>query len=400
MTSTGADTPAMAASGTLLALAALCVAAFLAALNFFATSPFYPDMADDLDTTVPLLGQAATLMLLVSAVLGLVVGPLADRSGYRRLLVAGVLAIAANLLGTALAPSYSVLLALALVGALGDALVFGLSIALASTLFDGSAQRRAISWTIASLSVGAILGVPMLTTIGGALGWRAALATGGLGALAVTWLVIRAFPADRRRPATPLRARELHEAYAPLLAHPAALRLLSITVLRSIWALGLITYIGAYLGDDRGLTTEQIGVYYMIGGTGATAGGFAAGTRLIGGSPRRVIALANLLGGLLAGAVLWSSPALVLVLLPLAAAMSSIASVGVASLLAVESPAQAGTTMALNASLLNAGAAAGAALGGVLIALSGYKAMALGLPVFALAAAVLALWPARIRTKT
>ena len=71
MTSTGTDAPATAASGTLLALAALCVAAFLAALNFFATSPFYPDMADDLDTTVPLLGQAATLLLLVSAVLGL-----------------------------------------------------------------------------------------------------------------------------------------------------------------------------------------------------------------------------------------------------------------------------------------------------------------------------------------
>ena len=39
-------------------LAALCVAAFLASLNFFATTPFYAPMARDLHTTIPLLGQA------------------------------------------------------------------------------------------------------------------------------------------------------------------------------------------------------------------------------------------------------------------------------------------------------------------------------------------------------
>ena len=42
-------------------LAALCVAAFLASLNFFATTPFYAPMARDLRTTIPLLGQVVTL---------------------------------------------------------------------------------------------------------------------------------------------------------------------------------------------------------------------------------------------------------------------------------------------------------------------------------------------------
>jgi MFS family permease len=79
-------------------LAALCVAAFLAALNFFATTPFYPAMAPDLHTTVPLLGQLVTLMVLSSAGLGLVVG-LGDHYGYRWPLVIGVLAIAAKPVG-------------------------------------------------------------------------------------------------------------------------------------------------------------------------------------------------------------------------------------------------------------------------------------------------------------
>src|SRR5690242_1832007 len=91
-------------------LAALCAAAFFAALNFFATTPFYPTMAHDLHTTVPLLGQLVTLMVLSSAGLGLVVGPLGDRYGYRWPLVIGVLAIAVNLVGTGLAPTYPVVL--------------------------------------------------------------------------------------------------------------------------------------------------------------------------------------------------------------------------------------------------------------------------------------------------
>ncbi|MDQ3226857.1 MAG: hypothetical protein M3Q50_09545, partial [Chloroflexota bacterium] len=59
------DTPAQ---GRILA--ALCVSAFLASLNFFAPTPFYPAMARDLHTSVPLLGQAVTLMALISAGLG------------------------------------------------------------------------------------------------------------------------------------------------------------------------------------------------------------------------------------------------------------------------------------------------------------------------------------------
>jgi predicted MFS family arabinose efflux permease len=158
----------------------------------------------------------------------------------------------------------------------------------------------------------------------------------------------------------------------------------------------MVTYLGAYLGDELGLTTRQVGFAYMLGGSGSTLGSFIAGTRLLGISARMFIAVTNLAGGALVAIVMWSSSTtLVLLLLPLATMVASMGGVAVASLLAVESPAQAGTTMALNASLLNGGAAAGAALGGALIALGGYHAMAIGLPLFAFTAAILAWWPTK-----
>jgi predicted MFS family arabinose efflux permease len=376
-------------------LAAVCVAAFLASLNFFATTPFYLPMARDLRTTVSLLGQVVTLVVLLSAGLGLVVGPLADRYGYRWPLVIGVLAIALNLLGTGLAPAYPVLLGLSVVGGLGDALAYGLAFAIAGARFAGDAQRRAIGWTTGALSSAPIVGVPLLTAIGGVGGWRVALTASGLAAAGAAWFVAAALPADGRRPTTPLQARALLGAYAPLLRHPPTLRLFGVAALRAAWFLGLLTYLGAFLGEAVGLSTRQVGFVYTLAGAGYAAGTLVAGGRLGAVSPRVSVVVSSVAGGLLVGPMLWLTNAWValplLLVLSLAAAMCC---VGAAARLAAESPAGAGTTMVLHGALVNAGAAGGAALGGVLIALGGYGALGIGLPLLAFAAAVLAWWPA------
>lgn len=378
-----------------LVLTALCLASFFSALNFFATSPFYPVMSRDLNTTIPLLGQGVTLMVLISAVLGLAVGPLADRYGYRWPLVIGLGAIALNLLGTSLTPNYPVLLLCGIVGGLGDALVFGLSLAIAGSRFKGDEQRRAISWTIAALSAGAIVGVPILTTISGLGGWRIAIAAGGIAAAGTAWFVAIVFPPDGLRPTTRLRIRELLLAYAPIAGHPPTIRLLAVTMFRAIWFLGFVTYTGAFLGDELDFNTRQVGFVYTLGGAGSAIGSFVAGTRLIVMKPHKLAVWTNIAGGVLLVPLLWSAtPWVTLPVLPLVGFAASLGGVAIATLLAAESPANAGTTMALNGSLLNTGAAAGAALGGAFIALGGYGGLALGLPVFALAAALLAWWPA------
>ncbi len=101
-------------------LPALCASAFVATVVFIAPAPFFPIMADDLDVSVPLLGQVIAAMLLLSAVIGLVVGPLADRYGNRRLIILGLLAAAVCLTIFGLAPTFPVLLAGSLAGGLAD----------------------------------------------------------------------------------------------------------------------------------------------------------------------------------------------------------------------------------------------------------------------------------------
>ena len=379
----------------------LFLSAFLAALNYFAPTPFYPQMARDLQTTVPLLGQVVTLMALISAGLGLLAGPLADRYGYRWPLVIGLLAIAVGLLGTGLAPTYPVLLGLGVVLGLGDALAYSLPFAIAATYFSGIAQRRAIAWTIGALSTAPIIGVPLLTVVGGLTSWRVALATAGVAAAGVAWFVAAVLPADRLHPSSRLRIGGLLAAYTPLLHHPPSLRFLAVSGLRGMWWVGLLTYMGAFLGTVVGLSPQHVGLVYALAGAAYTAGSITAGNLLGGLSPRLVVALSSVIGGVLVVPMFFFPvPWVVVPLLIAVSVTAAICSVSVVALLADESPAGAGTTMVLNGSVLNLGTAGGAVLGGALIAIGGYMTLGIGLPIFALAAAFLAWWPGSHQTDT
>jgi predicted MFS family arabinose efflux permease len=374
-------------------IAALCVASFLASLNFFATSPFYAVMADDLDTSVPLLGQVTTGMICVSTVLGLFLGPVADRYGYRRPLVMGVIAVAVTLAGAGLSPSYPVLLAFSVSGGLADALVFGLPLAVAGVRFKGAAQRKAIGWTMGSLSSAPIVGTPLLTTAASFSSWRYALVAAGVASLLAAWFVHSALPADETPPSEPFAWREILDAYLPILGHAHTLRLYGASAFRAISWIGLLTYLGAFLSDEVGLSTRGIGFAYMAGGSGyAIASVLSA--RLVDVSSRRIVSISCLVSAVAIGVTMQlTSVWLVVPLLITSSIVASFVGIGIASILARESPAGTGTTMVLNGSLLNLGSAVGALVGGVFLSVGDYRTLGFGLPVFAIIAAGLAVWP-------
>lgn len=133
----------------------------------------------------------------------------------------------------------------------------------------------------------------------------------------------------------------------------------------------------------------------MLGGSGYFAGSLATGGPLAHMPTRSLVA-----GGTVVMAILMAAPftgamptALAVALLPVAAFSGAVGWVGLTALLTSETPAGAGTTMVLNSALFNLGAASGAGLGGLLLATGGFPAVAFGLPVFGLTAALLAWAP-------
>lgn len=379
-------------------LAAICLAPLVGLLLATALSPFFPLIAADLGTSVALLGQISAASMLVAAGLSLVVGPLADHAGLRRLLLVGTLAVVAGAAGTALAPSFAILLLVTLVGAVSRAIIQPVALALTGARFRGPTQRRAISLVVAAASGAPIVGVPALTAIGAALGWRAAFAALAAAALVVTALAARAIPPDPARTGARPSWRAVLGAYPPLLRHAPTLGLIGSSLLRSGAAWAWFTYYGAYLVEARHLDIQQAGWGYTGVGLGFFAGSLLGGGRLAQLPPRALLVgtalvqALTLLNPLAPGLAL---PA-VLALNALGAAMMGVANVTATLLLARESPAGRATTMTANQAAFSLGSAAGSAVGGLLLARSGYAAIAAVVPAFCLVAALL-VWSCRPR---
>ena len=124
--------------------------ALLAALSAFGPMaldlylPAFPDIARDFGTTtgeVQLTFSAALLGLGSGQILW---GPLSDRYGRRRPLMAGVLVFAAASIGIAFAPSLPVMVALRVVQALGGSAGIVIARAVLRDLLSGRELARAL----------------------------------------------------------------------------------------------------------------------------------------------------------------------------------------------------------------------------------------------------------------
>ncbi len=242
-------------------LFALATAINLGSIAFIVIAPFFPEIADDLGTTVPVVGQVASARLLVGAVLGLLIGPLADAYGHRRMMVVGLIAAAITPLGIGLAPSFPFLLLTAIPGGLAATLT-GLTLAVAGSVFSGQAKHRAIGMLSGVQAVTGIVGVPLLTALGAVIGWRSVFILCGVIATFAIVPVAKFLPTTvAHRPAPNVRA--MLGAYVPLLHHGATARLYAVVALRSVCWGAMVTYFGAFLKEEADFSGTQVGLAYF-----------------------------------------------------------------------------------------------------------------------------------------
>lgn len=357
-------------------IAALALAAFVNHVVGLALSPFLPLLADELGASLALIGQVPSLSMLLAAILGLVIGPLADQYGYRHVLMLGLLSAIVSTLATALAPSYPLLLVAVLVGAIGRATVLPTAQAVVTSRFQDAARRRAVGWITTGLSGAAVGGIPLLTTVAALAHWRASfLMLSGI--VLVTGLLLGRLLGDEDAPkAQTPGLRVAFRAYAPLVRHRPTMVLISASLVgyTGMWAIW--TYIAALLFDRFGLGIQGVGIFYLATGAIALIGNMLAGGRL-SARPRPLMAWSRLAGGLVIAVALFAPlPALVAVgLLALSGLSNAVNSVASVVLLTAESPAARATTLTFNFSAQTFGVALGGGLGGLALVLGGFDAL-------------------------
>ncbi len=373
----------------------------MSTLMYSSLAPFFSELEKDLSTSTPALGQVVTLRLLLSASLALVAGPIADRYGYRRLITLGMVALAVSFLTVAAAQSYPMLLATSIPGGIAGGTLSGLPLALAANAFAGEARLKAISYSVAAFSSSTILGIPILTTASAWIGWRGVFLVCGAIALIVSVYVLWAMPDDAKRDSDArVSIGSVVSAYKPLLADAEMVRLYGATFLRSVGWLGFLTYFGAFLADEVGFSTRQIGLVYMVSGVGYLLGSLIAGRRRGSTSLAVFASVMTLITGLtvLLSMTTASMPWLVIAGVCGVTLSSSFAWVMFTTLLTTMTPVGQGTTMSLNSTVVSIGSASGGIVGGIMIAAAGYTVLGIGLAVALIASALLIIQGARRAT--
>lgn len=295
--------PVMPTRGLIALLAAL---AAIGALSTNIILPAFPAIAVSLGVATSQLGLTLSIFFMVFAVSQLLVGPLSDRFGRRRLVIGGLLIFAAGCVVCALATDLSMLMLGRAVQAAGVCAASVLARAIARDLFEGESLARVLSMVIVAMAA-----APGFSPLLGGLaeqwiGWRLSfMAVGALGVALAIWYALRlheTHPAARRMP---LAIGPVLSSYLALLRDARFVRPAS-AVACVIGALyGFFTAAPAILMGSFGLTTLALGVFFAATVPVVFAAGIAVPRLARRWGAQRVARIGVLLA-LIGGALIWA----------------------------------------------------------------------------------------------
>ncbi len=376
---------------TAIALTGLTIATFTFITSETLPIGLLPLIAQGLGVPVPSVG------LLVSAYAGVVVVatiPLTRLTERvpRRLLMSTVLALlVAGSLLSASAPTYGVLLAARVVTALGHSVFWAIVVPVAASLVDPAVRGRAVSTVYAGGSVATVLGVPLATTIGQTVDWRAAFAgTGALGAIALV-VVAAALPSSRGGTAVPARGSTPDRR--------RYLLLVAVTVLTSVGALSAFTYVSPFLTRVGGGPPVALGAVLLVRGLAGLLAVLTVG-RVVDRFPRSTVPVAlavHAVGMLLLG-LGGTVPAFAVVGSVLTGAGFAAFSAALGAQVLAVAPGSVDVATAGTSTAFNVGITSGAFLGGAALPLVGLAGVPLVGLVFCAVELALAVLAARQRS--
>ncbi len=340
-------------------------------------------------------GLVVVLYSVLAAAAGLAAGTLSDRYGRRRfLLIASAVFAIASWMASHTQSFSQLLAARALTGAAAGT-ISTCALAYAGDAFDYAVRGRALGLISVAYFAAPVIGVPLGAQIAGHYGWRSAfLLFAALACVAAGGAIL--LPADRlRRDGGTQSFRRSIQVFQNFLRRRDLAAGIGLAFLVSGGLVGFLTYIGAWLNAQFGLTTGGIGWVFMFAGIVAVIGAPVGGVLSDRWGKRPVAIVGNVL--LAAAVVLIPTFSWGALLLAVFGATSLGAALRQGPLTAMMTElvpdAQRGSYMAARGVSSQLGIGAAALAGGILYEHWGYAAVTLlcGL-MTAAAAAMLAAW--------
>lgn len=254
--------------------------------------PFLPAIARGLGVPLQSAGILITL-LLATGLLSPLLGPLSDRLGRRRLVVAGMVIVAAGatLIGTARAGALPVVAAGFIFLGLGK-VTFDPSLrAYLGDRIPYQRRGRALAITELSWAGGLLIGAPAAGWLIARAGWRAPYAAVAGLALAGAIAVRLVLPGNHERGGRGAGAITVRQALQVVLQRPPAIAALAVTALIMLAHELLFVVYGTWMETNFGLSLGTLGLATAVVGAGELFGELGAGGLVDRLGKRRAIAI-------------------------------------------------------------------------------------------------------------
>ena len=368
-----------------LAVLALALGGFGIGTTEFVAMGLLPDIASSLGITEPTAGHVISAYALGVVIGAPLIAALTARVPRKALLLGLMTVFTLGNLASAVAPSYETLVLARFVAGVPHGAFFGVAALVATHLMGPQNRAKAVAHVMTGLTVATVIGVPVASWLGQALGWRSAFGlVVAIGVLTLTamWFGLPAL-------------RSMHVT-SPL-TELGALRRVQVWLALLVGMIGfggmfaVYTYISTTMTDVAGLPRALVPVALMVFGVGMVVGNLYGGRMADKSVIRGLYVSMAALGTVLAVFVLashnpWTA---LVVLFGIGAAGSAVAPALQTRLMDVAHGAQT-LAAALNHSALNIGNATGAFVGGLVIAAGyGYTAPAAAGAVLAAAGIVI-----------
>jgi len=233
--------------------------------------PFAPALSRGLG--VPL--TAVTSLLAANQVTGVLspaFGPLGDRWGYRRMMLAGLAMLAAGMLAGGFLPVYSVVLLALFLAGLGKSIFDPALHAYVGQRVPYQRRGLAIGLVEFAWAGSSLVGIPLAGLLIDRLGWRSPFfALGSLGLLSAAVLAAL-IPGDRRQPQDVEGTTGFRQAWRQLSRERAALGALGFGFLISAANDNLFVVYGAWLEESFGLSIVALGMATLVIGAAELLG--------------------------------------------------------------------------------------------------------------------------------
>ena len=381
-------------------LAAVAVGLFTTMTASLMLAPLLVNIATEFDTSVAVAGQLATVTFAAWAVSVVSVGPMSDSFGRRPVALTGLSLLSIGVLASAFAPNLGTLMALRVVTGIGGGMMPPNSLAAVADSVSPARRAQAVGALMAFTSLSSVIGVTLVALGADWGGWRLPFLVIGSLSAACTLLNWFWFPKSE---GAGLRSFSFLSRYRTLLAIFVFRVALVVNFAQRMAFFALFSYLAAYLIDAYDMSVGAVALPLGFVGMGMVIGNYIGGPVANRKDRMPLIAASGVAGGLGALLLFWID-------VPLWAAVAiatgavSLLSVGFPVLLTLSTEVS-GQSRATGVGLLGfsnqSGGVGGAALGGVLLAASGFPGVGyLCLGTAALSAVVIALFMRETKSQT